>query len=63
MVLVNDYEENKPQIDTDNCTYCKGNSAIFDRVEKRYYTSKEMCERLGTCSATIDWDDIAERNK
>lgn len=65
-MLVNDSEDEEgtpPSIDTDSCIYCTGKSAVWSNELGRHLTSKEYCELVTTCCATIDWDKIAERQE
>jgi hypothetical protein len=59
MAIVEDSENPEIKIDTDTCIYCIGNSACR-KSDGTIMTSKEYCEEINTCAATIDWDKIAE---
>jgi hypothetical protein len=65
-MLVRDAQTKDIEIDTENCIYCKGNSAVvksydLDTKVITYKTSKELCEEVQTCTATIDWDKVYGR--
>lgn len=62
MATVKDYADDSVEIDTDKCQYCKGNSAVRHH-DNTLMTSKELCTQLGTCTATIDWDKVAQNQQ
>lgn len=55
-MLVKTYDSEET-VDTDTCEYCKGNSQIRKK-DGTCMTSKEWCESVDTCAATIDWDEV-----
>lgn len=57
MPKVKDYSDDSVEIDTDTCKYCTGNSSVIKKDGTRM-TSKEWCEEVNTCAATIDWDKV-----
>lgn len=55
---VRDYSDDSKEIDTEKCKFCTGYSAVWLKDHSRRMTSKEYCEEVTTCSATIDWEKV-----
>lgn len=61
MAMVKDNDDDSREIDTDTCLFCKGNSSVIKK-DRSYMTSKELCEEVKTCAATIDWDRVFNKD-
>jgi len=61
VAVVYDYEDPKIEIDTETCQYCTGISSVLKK-DNTHMTSKEYCEAVNTCAATIDWDKVYGRD-
>ena len=54
---VRDDETGELVIDTETCLYCTGMSAVR-KTDGSLMTSREWCESVTTCAATIDWEKM-----
>lgn len=61
MATVKDSGNREVEIQTEDCSYCNGNSSV-KKSDGNMMTSQEWCTEQGTCAATIDWDQVYQRD-